>query len=125
MLNEDDVFLNALPNSNVFGFLCGALLPLVKATRQAILTSFMPVESSMDAIKNAEVTIVTAVPTMIALMVGAVSRGAAVSSSMRCILSGGDRLPADISKRAAGLLGVPVLQAVSYTHLTLPTTSRV
>ncbi len=116
MLNEDDVFLNALPNSNVFGFLCGALLPLVKATRQAILTSFMPVESSMDAIKNAEVTIVTAVPTMIALMVGAVSRGAAVSSSMRCILSGGDRLPADISKRAAGLLGVPVLQGYGLTE---------
>ena len=103
-------------NSNVFGFLCGALLPLVKATRQAILTSFMPVESSMDAIKNAEVTIVTAVPTMIALMVGAVSRGAAVSSSMRCILSGGDRLPADISKRAAGLLGVPVLQGYGLTE---------
>ena len=116
MLNEDDVFLNALPNSNVFGFLCGALLPLVKATRQAILTSFMPVESSMDAIKHAEVTIATAVPTMIALMIGAVSRGATLSSSMRCILSGGDRLPARISARAERLLGVPVLQGYGLTE---------
>ena len=35
---------------------------------------------------------------------------------MRCILSGGDRLPADISKRAAGLLGVPVLQGYGLTE---------
>ncbi len=116
MINEDDVFLNALPNSNVFGFSCGALLPLIKATRQVILTSFMPVESSMDAIKQAEVTIATAVPTMIALMVGAASRGAALSSSMRCILSGGDRLSAETWRRAEKLLRVPVLQGYGLTE---------
>ena len=44
MLDEDDVILNALPNSNAVGFVCGALLPLVKAARQVILPSFMPVE---------------------------------------------------------------------------------
>ena len=56
MLDEDDVILNALPNSNAFGFVCGALLPLVKAARQVILPSFMPVETSMDAIRKAEVS---------------------------------------------------------------------
>ncbi|MCQ4765648.1 AMP-binding protein, partial [Cloacibacillus evryensis] len=67
-------------------------------------------------IKHAEVTIATAVPTMIALMIGAVSRGATLSSSMRCILSGGDRLPARISARAERLLGVPVLQGYGLTE---------
>ncbi|MEG2184239.1 MAG: AMP-binding protein [Cloacibacillus sp.] len=117
MLDDDeDVFLNALPNSNAFGFVCGALLPVVKATRQAILPSFMPVETSMEAIKNAGVTIVMAVPTMIALMVAAASRGVVVPPTLRCILSGGDRLPEASSKRAERVLATPVLQGYGLTE---------
>lgn len=115
-LDEDDVFLNALPNSNVFGFVCGALLPMVKASRQAILPSFMPVEVSMDAIRSAEVTIVTAVPTMIAMMSGAVARGAIPSRSIRCIISGGDRLPSAVSRRAARYFNVPIVQGYGLTE---------
>ncbi|WP_279008172.1 AMP-binding protein [Synergistes jonesii] len=116
MLNEDDVFLNALPNSNVFGFLCGALLPLVKATRQAVLASFMPVAAAMDAIKSAEVSIIPAVPAMVGMMASAVSHGTSLSSSLRCVLSGGDRLPPEISRRAGKILGVPVLQGYGLTE---------
>ena len=124
MLGEDDVFLNALPNSNVFGFLCGALLPLVKATRQAVLASFMPVSAAMDAIKHAEVSIIPAVPTMVAMIASAVSHGAPVPSSLRCVLSGADRLSPDIARRASKILGVPVLQGYGLTEassvVTLP-----
>lgn len=116
ILTEDDVFLNALPNSNAFGFVCGALLPIIHATRQAILPSFMPVEASMEAIKSAEVSIVAAVPTMIALIVASVKRVGVVPPSLRCILSGGDRLPEESSRRAQKALGIPVLQGYGLTE---------
>ena len=116
ILTEDDVFLNALPNSNAFGFVCGALLPMIHATRQAILPSFMPVEASMEAIKNAEVSIVMAVPTMVELIVASVKRGGIVPPTLRCILSGGDRLPEESSRRAEKMLGTPVLQGYGLTE---------
>lgn len=115
-LDEDDVVLNALPNTNVFGFVCGALLPLVTAVRQVILPSFMPVEASMEAIKSAEVTIVMAVPTMIAMMVSAVQRGAVPSSRIKCILSGADRLPVELRLRADRLLQTSVIQGYGLTE---------
>lgn len=115
-LDEDDVVLNALPNANAFGFVCGALLPLVKAARQVILPSFMPVEASMEAIKQAEVSIVMAVPTMIAMMVAAVQRGASHSSKIKCILSGGDRLTAELRQRADRVLKTRVIQGYGLTE---------
>lgn len=116
MLDEDDVILNALPNSNAFGFVCGALLPLVKAARQVILPSFMPVETSMDAIRRAEVTIVMAVPTMIAMMVSAVLRGAAAPSKIKCVLSGADKLPCSLRRRAEEALQTHVIQGYGLTE---------
>ena len=116
MLDEDDVILNALPNSNAFGFVCGALLPLVKAARQVILPSFMPVETSMDAIRKAEVSIVMAVPTMIAMMTSAVMRGATPPSKIKCVLSGADRLPCGLRRRAEQALQTHVIQGYGLTE---------
>ena len=116
MLDEDDVILNALPNSNAFGFVCGALLPLVKAARQVILPSFMPVEASMDAIRKAEVSIVMAVPTVIAMMVSAVMRGAAAPTKIKCVLSGADRLPCALRRRAEQALNTHVIQGYGLTE---------
>lgn len=116
MLDEDDVILNALPNSNAFGFVCGALLPLVKAARQVILPSFMPVEASMDAIRKAEVSIVMAVPAVIAMMVSAVMRGAAAPTKIKCVLSGADRLPCALRRRAEQALNTHVIQGYGLTE---------
>lgn len=115
-LTDDDVFLNALPNSNALGFVCGALIPLVKGLRQAVLPAFMPPETAMDAMRSADVTIVPAVPTMISLLLGAAGRGFNPPHSLRYILSGGDRLPADFDKRAQETLGVPVIEGYGLTE---------
>lgn len=115
-LNDDDVFLNALPNFNAFGFVCGSLIPLVKGTCQAVLPTFMPPEAAMEAIRNASVTIVPAVPTMISLLLGAAARGVAHPKTIRYILSGGDRLPLDYDKRAQEILGAPVLEGYGLTE---------
>ncbi len=115
-LTDDDVFLNALPNFNALGFICGALIPLLKGTRQVVLQSFMPPEAAMDAMRNASVTIVPAVPTIISLLLGAAARGIHPPHSLRYILSGGDRLPADFDKRSCEMLGAPVIEGYGLTE---------
>jgi long-chain acyl-CoA synthetase len=115
-LTDDDVFLNALPNFNAFGFVCGSLIPLVKATSQVVLPTFMPPEAAMDAMRNASVTIVPAVPTIISLLLGTVARGITPPKSLRYILSGGDRLPLDFDKRSQESLGVPVIEGYGLTE---------
>mgnify|MGYP001218807672 CR=1 FL=1 len=116
LAGEDDTALNALPNFNVFGLVCGALVPLVNAARQVVLPTFMPPAASMDAIRNAEVTIITAVPTMVSLILGAVARGSAVPHSLRFVLSGGDKLPEVLARRASETLGVPVVEGYGLTE---------
>ena len=115
-LTDDDVFLNALPNFNAFGFVCGSLIPLVKATSQVVLPTFMPPEAAMDAMRHASVTIVPAVPTIISLLLGTVARGITPPKSLRYILSGGDRLPLDFDKRSQESLGVPVIEGYGLTE---------
>lgn len=114
-VTDDDTFLNALPNFNAFGFICGALIPLVAGARQVIRQSFLPVEATMDAMKSAEVTILPAVPTMISLLLGTASRGGA-PHTLRYIMSGGDRLPADFDERSQETLGIPVIEGYGLTE---------
>jgi long-chain acyl-CoA synthetase len=115
-VTDDDVFLNALPDFNALGFVCGALIPLVTGARQAMLTNFIPTEKAMEAMREAEVTILPAVPTMLAFMVSAVMRGSAVPSSLRYILSGGDRLPQELSDKCRETFGVPVIEGYGLTE---------
>lgn len=115
-LTEDDTFLNVLPNFNALGFVCGALIALVKGSRQVVLQNFLPTDSAMSAMRDASVSIVPAVPTMIALMLSAAMRGVTPPSSLRYILSGGDRLPSEFGRRSAKLLGAPVIEGYGVTE---------
>lgn len=115
-ITDDDVFLNALPNSNALGFVCGALISLVTGARQAVLANFMPTAHAMEAMRNAEVSIIPAVPTMIALMFRAVVNGSTPPQSLRLLISGGDRLPAGYDARSQKLLGAPVLEGYGLTE---------
>jgi len=117
-LTDDDVFLNALPNYNSFGFVTSALLPLVAGIRQVILNNFMPPDATMNVMKDAQVTIVPAVPTMISLLFGASARGFLPPRGLRYILSGGDSLPPGFFERARGELGVPLLEGYGLTEAT-------
>ncbi|MDO4988342.1 MAG: AMP-binding protein [Synergistes sp.] len=114
--DEDDVCLNALPNSNSFGFLCGALIPLVKAIRQAVIPSFMPLAHTFDAIKDAEVTIIPAVPLAVAMMTRAAAKGGFVPKSLKTIISGAENLPSELAANAKKYLGVPVIQGYGLTE---------
>lgn len=117
-LSDDDVFLNALPNYNSFGFVTAALLPLVAGVRQVILTSFMPPDAAMSAMKDAQVTIVPAVPTMISLLFGAAARGFLPPKSLSRIISGGDSLPHGFYERSIQELGAVLLEGYGLTEAT-------
>ncbi|MDK2846639.1 MAG: long-chain acyl-CoA synthetase [Synergistales bacterium] len=115
-LREDDIFLNALPNFHALGFNVSGLLPLVGGFPQVLLPSFMPAENALHAIHSAGVTVIVAVPTMVNLLLGTVTRGATPPSTLRMIISGGDKLPAKIDARAEKMLGLGVLEGYGLTE---------
>ena len=57
-----------------------------------------------------------AVPTVIAMMVSAVMRGAAAPTKIKCVLSGADRLPCALRRRAEQALNTHVIQGYGLTE---------
>jgi long-chain acyl-CoA synthetase len=114
-LTDDDVFLNALPNFNAFGFVCGSLKPLVKGTCQVVLRRSCPrrgdgrheERSCHDSAGGPYHKIPPS---------GAAARGVTPPRTLRYILSGGDRLPLDFDNRAQETLGVPVIEGYGLTE---------
>ena len=115
-LESDDIFINVLPNFHTLGFTTSGLLPLLGGYPQAIMPTFMPPESALECIKAAEVTVMIAVPTMVALLLGAIARGIEPPSSLRLLVTGGDRFPARLDARTKQLLGVSVLEGYGLTE---------
>jgi len=115
-LVDEDIFINTLPNFHTLGFTTSGLLPLFGGYPQVLLPTFMPPENAIEAIKAAEVTVMIAVPTMVALMLGAVARGAEPPSSLRLLATGGDRFPQRLDARTQQVLGVSVLEGYGLTE---------
>jgi len=112
-LESDDIFINVLPNFHTLGFTTSGLLPLLGGYPQAIMPTFMPPEGAIECIKAAEVTVMIAVPTMVALMLGAIARGVEPPSSLRLLVTGGDRFPSRLDARTKQLLGSPFLKVTA------------
>jgi len=115
-LVDDDIFINVLPNFHTLGFTTSGLLPLLGGYPQALMPMFMPPENTIEAIKAAEVSVMIAVPTMVALMLGAIARGVEPPTSLRLLVTGGDRFPERLDARTRQLLGVSVLEGYGLTE---------
>jgi len=115
-LEEGDTFLNVLPNFHALGFTTSGLLPLVGGFSQALLPTFMPAETTLEAIHSAEVSVIVAVPTMITLLLGVIARGGVPPETLRILISGGDRFPEKLDDRARKMLGVGVLEGYGLTE---------
>lgn len=117
-LRENEIFLNALPNFHALGFTVCGMLPMLAGMGQAVVPTFMPAEGTLEVMRNAGVTIAITVPAMVALLEGAVARGASPPQDLHILVSGGDRLPSKIAARSQQLLGIPVLEGYGLTETT-------
>lgn len=115
-LRDNEVFLNALPNFHTLGFTVCGMLPMLSGMGQALVPNFMPAEATLEVMRTAGVSVAVTVPAMVALLQGAVARGALPPQDLHILISGGDRLPPRIASRSAPLLGVPVLEGYGLTE---------
>lgn len=115
-LNKDDIFLNVLPNFHTLGYSVSGLLPLTIGLPQAVLPGFMPPQNAVDAIRQAAVTVMVAVPTMVALTLATAAKGAEIGKTLRVIICGGDRLNPQFDKRARESMNLSILEGYGLTE---------
>lgn len=118
-LREDgeDIALNVLPNFHTFGFCLSGILPLVLGYPQVILPSFLPPARTVEAIYSHKVSVIIAVPTIVALICEAVARsGMAPPESLNMIVCGGAPLDPRVHDRAERFLGIPIHEGYGLTE---------
>jgi long-chain acyl-CoA synthetase len=115
-LRKDDVFLNVLPNFHTLGYSVSGILPLTIGLPQALVPGFMPPQNAVEAIREAGVTVMVAVPTMVALTLATASKGADIGHSLRVIICGGDRLNPQFDKRARESMNLSILEGYGLTE---------
>ena len=119
VLRPGDVFLNVLPNFHSFGYTTSIVLPLTMDARFAIVPGFLPPPQTIRAIKEAEVSIMFGVPTVFSYLISAMERGSApkdLFSSAKVMISGGDRLGANIHEIAMRVVGKDVMEGYGLTE---------
>ncbi|MFA0889078.1 MAG: AMP-binding protein [Synergistales bacterium] len=115
-LRKDDVFLNVLPNFHTLGYSVSGILPLTTGLPQAIIPGFMPPQNAIEAIREACVTVMVAVPTMVALTLATAAKGADIGKCLRVIICGGDRLNPNFDKRARETMNLSILEGYGLTE---------
>lgn len=113
---HDDNVINVLPNFHVFGYNLCTILPLVNGLRQTVVPTFMPISSTLQAMIEAEVTVIAAVPTMYSLFMAVIAKGHPVPTTLRFMVSGGDKLDLRIDERAKQLFGVDLFEGYGLTE---------
>jgi len=113
---ERDIVMNALPNFHALGYSSSGILSMVSGIKQMVLPTFMPPETALEAMTVSGVTFVIAVPAMISLLVAAAARGTKVPSTLKKLVSGGDRFPVALDVRVQRLLGVSVCEGYGLTE---------
>lgn len=116
LLDEDAVFLNVLPNFHTFGYNMAGMMPLAFGVRQAVVPSFVPVESTIKAIEEAGVNRVIAVPTIMAFLLGALAKKDHHIKGVTHVITGGDRLNVQMEARCREYLGVGILEGYGLTE---------
>jgi long-chain acyl-CoA synthetase len=65
LLDSSSIFLNVLPNFHTFGNNVAGLLPLLTGVRQVVVPSFLPVDTTIDAMRQSGCNVIIGVPTVI------------------------------------------------------------
>jgi long-chain acyl-CoA synthetase len=110
------VLLNVLPNFHSLGFTICGVLPLCWGLPMVIVSSFIPVRDTIDALRTAGVSIMIAVPTMLPFLLGAVSKEGTSFPDLKYILTGGGKLDPTLESRIRKEMGVICFEGYGLTE---------
>ncbi|MDO9509410.1 MAG: AMP-binding protein [Thermovirgaceae bacterium] len=110
------VLLNVLPNFHSLGFTICGVLPLCWGLPMVVVSSFIPVRETLEALQKAEVSIMIAVPTMLPFLMGAVSKEGLSFPSLKYILTGGGKLDPTLEGRIRKEMGVICFEGYGLTE---------
>ena len=112
---DDTVLLNALPNFHTFGSNISGFLPFVKGVRQALVPNFIPVENTIETIRQSGANTLVVVPTLLNFLIGELARRDE-KLNVRFIVSGGDKLNPQLEERSKKYLGTGVCEGYGLTE---------
>ncbi len=110
------VLLNVLPNFHSLGFTICGVLPLCWGLPMVIVSSFIPVRDTIEALRTAGVSIMIAVPTMLPFLLGAVSKEGISFPNLKYILTGGGKLDPTLESRIRKEMGVICFEGYGLTE---------
>ena len=113
---KDDSVLWVLPNFHSFGFTLGMLLPLRLHSMQVIVPLFMPPLATLQAIRDGKCTLLLLVPAMMDFLKRAAAHSDVKADTVKCIITGGDRLNTKLDEAAVALFGVPIHEGYGTTE---------
>jgi len=116
LLVKGTVFLNVLPNFHTLGYNTAGILPMMSGVAQAVVPSFVPVDNTIQAIKDAGVNVIVAVPTVMAFLLGTLSRKDDYLKGIRHVIVGGDKLNTALEERCLKHTGVGIMEGYGLTE---------
>ncbi len=116
LIAPQSVFLDVLPNFHTFGFIVSGLLPLMSGIRHALVPSFVPVDNTIAAIKEAGVNKIIAVPTIMSFLLGVLAKKGEHLSGIEHVITGGDRLNIQLDARCKEYIGVGIVEGYGLTE---------
>lgn len=108
-LTGDDVFLCAVPTPYGFGLWSGHVAPALLGVPTVLLERF-DVMQMLELIERERVTVLAAVTTQLAMVLGAAERSGRDISSLRVVYTGGEAVPPERAAAFERLAGAKVLQ---------------
>ncbi|MBQ9564933.1 MAG: AMP-binding protein [Synergistaceae bacterium] len=114
--DNDNIFLNVLPNFHAFGFTISGLLPLFLGAPQVLVPSFMPPQNVLRAVEEAGANILLLVPTMVGFLTSMLERAGRRMKGIKILIAGGDRYNVKIDSRVTSAFGVPLMEGYGITE---------
>ncbi len=116
-IDQPHSVLNMLPNFHTFGFCLSGTLPLILGYNQVVLPSFMPPSRALEALYKENVTVLIAVPTIIAMLCEAISKGPNTPPpGLKMAVCGGAPANERIYRRCKECLGVDLHEGYGLTE---------
>jgi long-chain acyl-CoA synthetase len=118
-LAPGDVILDVLPNFHAFGYTLKMIMPIVQDAATAIVPGFMPPQQTVNAIRDAEVSIILAVPAVFSYLLSGIERGSApkdLLDNVKIMVAGGDRLPSTLHETAKRVIGKDIVEGYGLTE---------